>query len=782
MEFSRPRRDMADRSRQRRRIPPVVILASIVTAVSVITPLPASASTPPDSGPTTARADRVTCEEAPDVFRPLCTAYEVITRNHVDVVEDRRLAEAAAERVRGAGLAERTTGEPPTCPLPAPEFEGVCEVIDGVQDTAAAVEEAIRGMAIGLGTNSYYLTAEQYRRFRVNLENRGTIGVGLAIALAERGEPCLTVSDTCRPVISEVYEGTPAERAGLQAGDVLVQLGDRIPAGLGCMEVSRLDRFETGETVAVVVQRAGETFAMTITAASLAIPVARSRVVDGDIGHLRLDVFSSSADDEVAKALDGLTDRTLSGLVLDLRDNGGGYVNSAVGTAGIFLPDLSVIVHLVGREKVETVSARGKEMAPDPSLLPMVVLVNGGSASATEMVVSALQDQGRATVVGQTTFGKDTGQSSYQLEQGGTLVGVLHLTTLRWLSPYQRSASGGFEPDVVMDLPSCLLPAEVARRAISAIRPRIAELAITSEPENGDPYTGGDRVTVAVTFTSPVVVNRNGGNPVLVLDVGGYSRGALYRSGSGTAELVFEYTVADEDADADGISIAADSLSTGRANVGLPSGLDAVLTHDAIGPDPRHQVAKTSDGDSGGFSFVDIQGNAHEPSIVRIAAARITLGCNPPAGTRYCPDEEVTRAQMATFLARALDLPEAAGDYFTDDAGSAHEDSINRVAEAGITLGCAADSDRYCPDQPVTRAQMATFLARALDLPEAAGDYFTDDAGSAHEDSINRVAEAGITLGCGATDSDRYCPDQVVTRAQMATFLARALQLPEGST
>ena len=167
----------------------------------------------------------------------------------------------------------------------------------------------------------------------------------------------------------------------------------------------------------------------------------------------------------------------------------------------------------------------------------------------------------------------------------------------------------------------------------------------------------------------------------------------------------------------------------------------------------------------------------HSAGIETIASARITQGCNPPANDRYCPDQAVTRAQMATFLARALKLPESQRDSFADDDGTAHEDNINRLAGAGITQGCNPPAnDRYCPDQTVTRAQMATFLARALALIGGPAG-FTDISANPHRAGIEGIAAAGITRGCNPPANDRYCPDREVTRAQMATFLARLLTL-----
>jgi hypothetical protein len=164
--------------------------------------------------------------------------------------------------------------------------------------------------------------------------------------------------------------------------------------------------------------------------------------------------------------------------------------------------------------------------------------------------------------------------------------------------------------------------------------------------------------------------------------------------------------------------------------------------------------------------FTDIASSGFRDDIVWLAEQGITTGC---AETRFCPDELVPRDQMATFLRRAEGLPAATHDWFTDDSTNPHQDSINRIADAGVTRGC--DADRYCPKTLVTRGQMASFLARALGLAATSQDYFTDDKGTAHEDAINRLAAAGITPGCAP---HRFCPNGDVTRAQMAVFLHRA--------
>jgi hypothetical protein len=165
-------------------------------------------------------------------------------------------------------------------------------------------------------------------------------------------------------------------------------------------------------------------------------------------------------------------------------------------------------------------------------------------------------------------------------------------------------------------------------------------------------------------------------------------------------------------------------------------------------------------------TFWDTAGSPFLADIEWLAASGISNGCG---GGAFCPASPVSREQMASFLRRALNLPAAGADYFWDDAGSAHQDDINRVAQAGIANGCGGGA--FCPGSVVSREQMASFLARALGLPAPSGDYFWDDSGSIHEDAINRLAEAGITTGCAA---GQYCPGSGVTREQMAAFLHRA--------
>ncbi|HEX2154033.1 MAG TPA: S-layer homology domain-containing protein [Acidimicrobiia bacterium] len=176
--------------------------------------------------------------------------------------------------------------------------------------------------------------------------------------------------------------------------------------------------------------------------------------------------------------------------------------------------------------------------------------------------------------------------------------------------------------------------------------------------------------------------------------------------------------------------------------------------------------------------FVDVPADhIFDDAISWLAERGITRGCNPPDNTRFCPDELLTRGQMAAFLVRAFGYSGGDGaDRFTDDDNSIFEAAIDRLAGAGVTFGCnPPDNTRFCPNEFVSREQTAAFLVRALDLDDdGGGDLFTDDDNSIFEAAIDRLAAAGVTFGCNPPENSRFCPDHLVTRGQIAAFFYRA--------
>jgi hypothetical protein len=175
-------------------------------------------------------------------------------------------------------------------------------------------------------------------------------------------------------------------------------------------------------------------------------------------------------------------------------------------------------------------------------------------------------------------------------------------------------------------------------------------------------------------------------------------------------------------------------------------------------------------------AFWDDEGSVHEANIDIIADEGITKGCNPPDNDRYCPDRDITRGEIAAFLRRMLALPAASIDFFGDDNESIFNGDINALAAVGIAFGCTEND--YCPDEPLRRDEMAELLVRAFgyENPDAV-DLFADDNGSQFQDSIIALGVSGVTKGCNPPDNDQFCPERTLSRAEMATFFARALGL-----
>ena len=244
--------------------------------------------------------------------------------------------------------------------------------------------------------------------------------------------------------------------------------------------------------------------------------------------------------------------------------------------------------------------------------------------------------------------------------------------------------------------------------------------------------------------------------------------GAGFAAAAASATLVAagldgdgSYTLRWTAAGPDGFTAAADSEEFVLAPPAAGAYTITVTVTNADGDTLTDTTTLTVLGDIAGHHFVN--------EILWLAEQGITAGCTAYA---FCPNDHVSRGQMAAFLSRALELPAASVDLFDDDNSSTHENDINRLALAGITAGCA--SRAYCPNDHVSRGQMAAFLSRALELPAASVDLFDDDNSSTHENDINRLALAGITAGCA---SRAYCPKSPVTRAEMAAFLYRARHL-----
>jgi carboxyl-terminal processing protease len=329
----------------------------------------------------------------------------------------------------------------------------------GTVDRDAVVQGAIRGMIDALGDPySSYLTSEEYR---ANLQGIGGefegIGAEIATQAADGTQGCATLASDCRLVVVAPIAGSPAERAGLKAGDLILATDGVALDGLTVDGARDRVRGPKGTVVTLTVQRGdAEPFALEITRGVIQQQEIVSRdLADGTVGYVRLNGFSDRGAIELADALRGHLDAGRKLLILDLRGNPGGYVTAARDVASQFIGSGTIFW-----EQEADGTQTPTEAAPDgvatDAAIRVVCLIDGGSASASEIVAGALQDTGRATLVGQTTFGKGTVQQWQELTGEG---GAFRLTIARWLTPDKRWIHDtGLEPDVSVTIPDDLAP------------------------------------------------------------------------------------------------------------------------------------------------------------------------------------------------------------------------------------------------------------------------------------------------------------------------------------
>lgn len=251
--------------------------------------------------------------------------------------------------------------------------------------------------------------------------------------------------------IVEPFEGGPADTAGLLPGDIVLNVDDTPVANMSIYEAITLILGPAGTEVHLTILRKGtEPFEATVIRAQIDIPAIEWELLSEGIGYISLFEFSAGATSDIATAIEEFQAQGARGLILDLRGNPGGFLNEGVLTAGLFLPADDVV--LIERTKEEEVFLRPSDFAsPDPIApdIPMVVLVNGGSASASEIVAGALRDNGRAVLIGEHTFGKGSVQALNPLSNGAEL----RVTIARFFTPNDAPIHGeGLEPDITVEL------------------------------------------------------------------------------------------------------------------------------------------------------------------------------------------------------------------------------------------------------------------------------------------------------------------------------------------
>lgn len=302
---------------------------------------------------------------------------------------------------------------------------------------AELFEMAVKGMLTNLDPHSAYLTDDDYENLQESTDGQFT---GLGIEIGYRGGFIAIVT----PI-----DGSPAIEAGLQAGDVILKIDGTSTQGMSTSESSTYMRGAKGTEVTLEIGRAGESqpFDVVVTRGVIEVPSVRTRELDDGYWVIRVSRFQRDSGAEVTAALESaLSEGEVRGVVLDVRNNPGGVMNASVEMAGNFL-DGGLVVYTQGRhpDSVSTFNAEAGEVIPG---VPLVVLVNGGSASASEIVAGALQDRGRGVIMGTQSFGKGSVQTVLPVSESK----ALKLTTSLYYTPSGRSIQqDGIVPDVVVE-------------------------------------------------------------------------------------------------------------------------------------------------------------------------------------------------------------------------------------------------------------------------------------------------------------------------------------------
>jgi carboxyl-terminal processing protease len=366
----------------------------------------AEASIPPDPDPTPI-LETISCAQPSEAFAVLCETYAQIKGDYVDAVTDEQLVDGAVRGMIEYGLEDPYSG---------------------------------------------YLTPDQYGSALDDLSGEFS-GIGAEVGMENLADPddlaaCTVVTDTCVMVIVSPLDGSPAEEAGLRPGDQVLAIDGVPTTGESVSSLVYVVRGEAGTDVTLTIRRGTEMMDVIVTRAVIDLQEVNAELLEGGVGYVQLTSFTDRAPDLFRDALEDLLGQGASAVVFDLRGNPGGYITAAQEVASQFVASGELLFTVESGEDVQEWRANDGVLQND---VPVVVLVNAGSASASEIVAAALQEHGRATILGAATFGKNTVQIWRDLPNGGGL----RLTTDRWFTPNHNSvAPDGVQPDVVVASPT----------------------------------------------------------------------------------------------------------------------------------------------------------------------------------------------------------------------------------------------------------------------------------------------------------------------------------------
>lgn len=427
-----------------------------------------AATTPTTTAPRAADYAVSDCTAPPVHFALLCDVYGYLEEHHVDAPLDDDALAAGFALGLGAHVA-RDDAEPVKsfqCAIPSPSFESACEIIAERSTTGNgfsiedAVEEGVAAMIThSLDPFTYYIPPELSGAFTPE----GVISaVGLLLTISDPvGSVCTVIQEPCRLEVVTVLPDSPAFKGGLEAGDVIRSIDGVDVAGNDLVGVASEMDGETGTVVEIEVNRTDDSVeTITLERRQPVAPEIEVETPRPGVGYLRIPDFDPDIPIVVHTALQALTEPGLDDLVIDLRDNPGGLVDVATLVASEFLTE-GLVFRSLGPAGDLDYPVQPGGMAT--SGIDITVVVNTGSASASEILAGVLQERGRATIVGTPTFGKNTVQIGFLLRNDGEL----RVTIARWVTPDGNSvAVGGVIPDVEVEVPVDASPAEVVDLAL----------------------------------------------------------------------------------------------------------------------------------------------------------------------------------------------------------------------------------------------------------------------------------------------------------------------------
>ena len=371
-------------------------------------------------------------------------------------------------------------------------------------DTKKLVYGAINGMLSSLDPHSSFMPPDTYKEMKI--DTKGTFG-GLGIEIS--------IKDGVLTVISPI-EDTPAFKAGIKAGDMILKIDDKFSKDLNVNDAVKRMRGQKGSKVILTIMREGfeKPKEFPIVRDIIQVKSVRFHLMDGGYGYVRIAQFQEKTDDDLSKALKTMKEEykgELKGLVLDMRNDPGGLLDQAVKVADHFVPEGQMIVYTEGREKDSKMQFTAKKGGKEPNF-PIVVLINGGSASASEIVAGALQDHKRAIIMGTQSFGKGSVQTIIPLSDDSGL----RLTTALYYTPKGRSIQAkGITPDITVE--AIELPKTTGKKDSLHLREKDLEHHFESEDKSGADEAKKDEKKDEKTEKSPSRLEDNLKNDYQVL-------------------------------------------------------------------------------------------------------------------------------------------------------------------------------------------------------------------------------------------------------------------------